>query len=259
MLFRCAKVKYRSKQCERQLQIVYLAQDSFSVQHNGKLHTCIETSQANKSKPQLEKDLIERIQSLFRSGTRMPKQVQSALRDDRSRGDIFYESEPTINQIIYQVMKYKAEIMGKGEISLGELKKFLEQHSTVPENIDEPFVLGFSVKMAKRKLLEISENEDTDYEPDEDDPLTHRDETEFEIPSFWFLFSTVRLLNQLPKTRLLAADSTFKLVWQGFSGVLIGTVDMKKQFHKICFGMSTSEKTSDWSEMFQVSLVCFKF
>jgi hypothetical protein len=242
-------MKLREKQCLRQIQIVFESQDRFVVQHNGKQHSCetapIETTTVKKMEP----EVIERIQNLFRAGVRMPKKVHMILRSERGRNEIQYDVEPTINQIKYQIQKYKKEIIGEGEISLGELKAFLDKHSEVPEDDDQPFVLGYMIKIPKRKLLEISSENDTDNKGETID----RPE-DFEIPSFWFLFTTVRLLNLLTMTNLIAADSTFKLVWQGFSEILIGTVDMKKQFHKICFGMSTSEKTTDWQEMFQVSI-----
>lgn len=169
-----------------------------------------------------------------------------------------YEVEPKIGQIKYQIQKYKKQVLGDGEISLGELKQFLLANSKISTEFDEPFVLTFDVKMPKKKTLDISENEDTNYEDDEDE-VENDDDEGYEISSFWFLFTTLRLLKLLLLTEILAADSTFKLVWQGFSGILIGTVDKRKQYHKICFGMSTSEKTSDWAEMFKVSNWIFRF
>jgi hypothetical protein len=212
-------------------------------------HSCETEPIATTTKTKMEQEVIERIQNLFRAGVRMPKKVHMNLRSERGRNEIQYDIEPTINQIRYQIQKYKKEIIGQGEISLGDLKTFLDKHSEVPEDDDQPFVLGYVIKIPKRKLLEISSDDNTDN----DEETTDRPE-DFEIPSFWFLFTTIRLLNLLSMANLMAADSTFKLVWQGFSGILIGTVDLKKQFHKICFGMSTSEKTTDWQEMFQVSV-----
>lgn len=241
-----------------QIQIVYERQNCFLVQNNGEPHTCPAADDSSKTKKFVSVEVINRIQNLFRSGTRMPKQVQKVLRNDHARGEIQYQTEPTINQIRYQVKKYKEEVLGKGEISLGELQSFLKDNSTVPLDIDEPFVLGFKVKLPKKKLLEISSDEDTDYDEEEEEDNADQDaESDYEVLSFWFLFSTVRLLLLLKSINLLAADSTFKLVQQGFSGILIGTVDMKKQFHKICFGMTTSEKTEDWAEMLEVKLICF--
>lgn len=249
-------MKFRGPQCDMQIRIIVESEDSFIVQHNNIDHSCDDAPIESKSKVQLSQEIVDRIQSLFRSGTRMPKQVQKVLRSDRARNDIAYDSEPKIGQIKYQLQKYKKEIMGSGEISLGELKQFLDTNAEVPDDIDEPFVLSYDVKFPKKQTLDISENEDTDYEDDDDFQDNNENDTQYDVPSFWFLFTTVRLLQLLTMTMLIAADSTFKLVWQGFSGILIGTVDKKKQYHKICFGMSSSEKTSDWAEMFKVRIYC---
>lgn len=239
-MFRCSAVKAREKQCELQLQLVYEKEDVYHVQHNGRAHTCDQIPETSKAVPELEIQVIKRIQSLFRSGTRMPKSVQRTLRDDHARNEIEYSAEPTINQIKYQIRKYKDNEFGGSEISLGELETFLKENSNVPQDIDEPFVLDFSIKYGKNNTLDISdENMDIDAE-------------EGEESSFWFLFSTIRLVRLITKTTLIAADSTFKLVWQGYPGILLGTIDMKKQYHKIAFGMTSSEKTSDWTEIFEV-------
>lgn len=219
--------------------MIYENAETFIIQQNGRAHTCNEHPIESKAPQELSQQVISRIQNLFRSGTRMPKSVQKVLREDQARNDLEFDVEPTINQIKYQVQKYKKEQFGGSEITLGELKSFLTTNSTVPTDIDEPFVLDFSIKFGSNNTLDIStEDEDEDEEE--------------EKSSFWFLLTTVRLLSIVKKSTLIAADSTYKLVWLGFPGVLLGTVDMKKQYHKICFGLTSSEKTSDWEEMFQV-------
>lgn len=124
-MFRCKKMKFRGPQCDMQVRIVVESEDFFVVQHNNNDHSCGDAPIDSKSKGQLSKEIVDRIQSLFRSGTRMPKQVQRVLRSDKARNDIDYDSEPKIGQIKYQLQKYKKEIIGSGEISLGELKNFL--------------------------------------------------------------------------------------------------------------------------------------
>lgn len=240
VLFKCSHVKAREIQCKAQLQIVYESENLYRIQENDSAHTCIEMSRATLKKTPLSEQVIDRIRNLFRSNTRMPMRVLRVLKEDYERNDIEYQTEPTLLQIKYQIQKYRDEEFGGGEISLGNLKTFLKNNSTVPLGFDDPFVLDFKVKLGKKNTLKTSDDESDDEEEEE------------ENSSFWFLMTTRRLLNIMNATELLAADSTFKLVWQGYPGIQIGTVDMQKQYHKICFGITSSEKTTDWIEMFEV-------
>ena len=240
-------MKARGKQCDAQVQIVFESEHKFSIQFNGKCHSCASMDECTKASKNVSVEIATRIKSLFRSGTRMPKSVQAVLRDDFDRGQLVHETEPSMNQIKYQIQKCKDETFGDGEISLGDLKSFLFALTTKPSNIDKPFVLDFKVKFGENDILNVST-----------DTTSEEEEEKFEAPeksSFWFFFTTVRLLENMKKTTLIAADSTFKLVWQGYSGISLGTVDMKKQYHKFGFGISSSEKSSDWAEIFLVNMI----
>lgn len=173
----------------------------------------------------------------------MPSNILAALREDLDRQEFGIVTVPTLRRIKYQIQKYKTELYGRGEISLKDLEKFLEENSEVPTDEDEPFVIAYNVTYGQSDVL--------DFSLDENDDNNEEGPTE-ETSSFWFLFTTLRLMSVIPKTSLITADSTYKLVWQGYPAVLFGTVDMKRQFHKIAFGMTSNERSSDWSGMFKV-------
>lgn len=214
------------------------------------LHSCGMVENQQKAKQYLSEELKARIEDLFRAGNRMPKRVLRILREENRLGNLDYVTEPSINQLKYHIKKLKQKFFGNGEISLTEMKEYLQNVSAVPEDDDEPFCIGFQVIFPATQTLEISENEETDCEQsDEDEPENEND------PFFFCLFATKRLLRSSEHSPVLCADSTFKLVWQGFSGILLGTVDMKKQFHKYAFGMSSREKSEDWRSIFQVKIL----
>lgn len=169
------------------------------------------------SKDILSTAVIERIKSLYKVGCRMPKNILTTLRDEKSSGNLNYDSEPSIRQIKYQLAKIKKELHGDGELSMGELKELLMKNSQVPVDIDQYFIVAFQVIFPKKSTLNISGDE-----------TSGSDEDAYENPKFWFLTSTKRLLSNIEHTRTICADETYKLLWMGFSGISIGTIDMSK-------------------------------
>lgn len=164
ILYRCSALKARSDQCDSRLQIVCENANLFAVQLNGLRHTCDEKEAEEKTMTTLSTEVTERIQSLFRSGTRMPKAVLKVLREDFQRQEIDFDEEPTINQIRYQIEKYKKESFGGGEIKLGELETFLKKSTAVPKDQDEPFVLDYRVKFGKDDVFSDSDTSESDEE-----------------------------------------------------------------------------------------------
>ena len=50
---------------------------------------------------------------------------------------------------------------------------------------------------------------------------------------------------------LVATDAAHKLVWQNFPILLVGTVDMAKQFHPTALRISKKEKSADFAFAFK--------
>lgn len=244
-------MKFNATQCASKLLLTYETADLFTVKRNGLEHSCTQDDfpTENITKSYLNDDIISRIRHLFRVGCRLPKKILAVLREDKAKGEIVYDTEPTMHQIKYQLKKIKKELFGESELSLGKLKELLVQKSNIPEDLDQTFVVAHKVDIPKKLTIEISDNEEDGDQECEDEGS--------ETPKFWFLFSTRQLLLNTKDTRTLCADETYKLLWMGFSGISIGTVDMNKVFHPLAFGFSSSEKTEDWAEIFQVSFFYF--
>jgi hypothetical protein len=127
---------------------------------------------------------------------------------------------PTKNQLAHILQKLKKTKFGRYEISLGELTKYCEEYSAVPEEQDEAFVLK--------------------YEVEDDDDIKFR-----------FLITTKRLLSNAKDAVVLLCDATYKLMWQGFPVLVHGTTDSSRQFHHIGISVSSNEATADFDFVFK--------
>ena len=93
--------------------------------------------------------------------------------------------------------------------------------SAEPDDLDKAFVADYK----------FSQNSDSDFR-------------------FGFFITTKRLLNHLPISRILHADATYKLNWNGFPVLVTGTSDSDRQFHP--FGLATTygETAGDYEFVF---------
>lgn len=102
------------------------------------------------------------------------------------------------------------------------MEGFFVENSVVPaEDFDKPFVLRHSIKITKGK------------------PNPNK----FEEDQVWFavLFTTQRLLRNGVNSKVIQADSTYKILYEGYPIQLFGTSDINNAFHLIAFGFSSNE------------------
>jgi len=88
--------------------------------------------------------------------------------------------------------------------------------STVPENVDKPFVVSFYIYAES-------------IDPEEQD--------------LKIVISTRRLLSLAQKLPLVQTDVMYKIVWQGYSGIIVGTTDKDQRFHPFLFAVMKGEMT----------------
>ena len=58
------------------------------------------------------------------------------------------------------------------------------------------------------------------------------------------------MLKLASKSTILNADATYKLVWQGYPIIIIGTTDLDRHFHAFGLGVCTNETTADFNFIF---------
>jgi hypothetical protein len=64
-----------------------------------------------------------------------------------------------------------------------------------------------------------------------------------ELPIFRFVLSTKHLLKLAAcSAKIIHADATYKLICQGFPGLIVATTDKERKFHPLCLGVSNSER-----------------
>ncbi|RNA28912.1 hypothetical protein BpHYR1_040067, partial [Brachionus plicatilis] len=69
---------------------------------------------------------------------------------------------------------------------------------------------------------------------------------------FFRIFITIkRLISNADKTKHLTVDATYKLIWQGFPVLMIGTTDRQKHFHPFGICISTNETGDDFRFLFE--------
>lgn len=105
---------------------------------------------------------------------------------------------------------------------MSDLLTFLRDNSGVPEDDNKPFVLDYTFSDADKSDIR-----------------------------FDFIVSSRKLLGNAIGKKLIAADTTYKIVWQGFPVSPIGTVDQDRHFHLIGMGVSTNEQEEDFTFFFK--------
>ncbi|KAJ8708601.1 hypothetical protein PYW08_009983 [Mythimna loreyi] len=126
---------------------------------------------------------------------------------------------PKISQLRNYLQDRRRALYGNHTISLGELERWLQENSTLPENSHETFVTAY----------EISEKE----------------------ASFRFVLSSKYLLQLAQEVNILHADATYKLIWQGYPVLIVGTTDKQRKFHALCLAVSTTEQKDDFKLIFK--------
>ncbi|CAF4225836.1 unnamed protein product [Rotaria sordida] len=68
---------------------------------------------------------------------------------------------------------------------------------------------------------------------------------------FRIFISSIHLLNIVSISQHIHADTTYKVIWQGFPGLVIGTTDLNKAFHPFGLAICSNEKkTKDFEFIF---------
>ncbi len=128
---------------------------------------------------------------------------------------------PSIIQLRNFLITMKTEKFGKTSISLGELESWCKESSQIPEDEDVPYIVSYFAKT-------------------EEEPIT-----------FGFFASTKRLLGHAKDAKIVHADATYKLIWQGYPVLVVGTSDADQHFHHFGMGVCMNEKTADFEFIFE--------
>lgn len=130
---------------------------------------------------------------------------------------------PSQSQLQTMLKKIRSEKFGQDKLHLGTLQRWLEENSVAPVDDCEPYIADYEVLINEKKPNESK---------------------------FRFFVSTKKLLQGAINVEKIHTDATYKLIWQGFPVLLVGTTDMHRQFHMFGILVSTNEKEADIVFMF---------
>lgn len=219
--YRCGNIKQKSKhQCEAKRMIF---EDNttidFDVYQSDTDHTCdsIDLNEKVKSISNEMKRMIIECHELRMS----PKYIIIHINKLRENDGLFSnEVTPTAQQMHYIIRAHKEKSNPK-MVFLGQLIDWCEKNEAVPDDEDTPFVIGFEHSSEEAKL------------------------------DFKIVVSTKRLLNHCVNEKQLCVDATYKLNWNGFPFMVIGTVDRHRKFQPLCFALCVGETTEDFGFIFK--------
>lgn len=210
--YRCPKVKFRGPQCEAGAYLLYDATSS-------KVQLFVADSEhTHENAPNAVEEISDevkiKIKELYENNVTKPKMMETNLLKNK------LEPPPRPKLLAY-LKKLNAEKYGESRINYGTLEKWLQENTSLPEDQSQPFVLNYEIN------CEDENNVD-----------------------FRFIVTTKLLLQQAIGQEKLHTDATYKLVWQGFPVLLLGTTDLYRSFHPFGIAVCTSEKQKDFEFVF---------
>lgn len=218
--WRCGAIKQRSKEKCASKRMIFqeYSQNGYQIFGSNTDHTCDKIPEIHHAK--LISDEMGKI-IMSCAGKRMTtKMIVKHINELReSLGVFLNEKTPSESQIVYIIRKNK-QIKAPKMLFLGQLIEWCEKNIEVPEDIDTPFVIGFD----------------------------HSDE--INAFNFRIVVSTKRMLKHCNGIEKLCVDATYKLVWNGFPFMVLGTIDRVKKFHALCFALCVNETTEDYRFIF---------
>jgi hypothetical protein len=180
------------------------------------------------------------IIKLFDSGVTKPSSIHQQLRTQNPPlGKL-----PNKTQLYYELKKIREEKFGVAKISMKVLNEWLKEHSVIPDDEDEAFVVKFEtgVNLAFSGVnVELNDDIDEGKEDENEDFGLY----------FRFFVSTKRLLKIAIDKKHITTDATYKLLWLGFPVIIVGTTCKNNNFHPYGIGLSSNEKTKDFKLMFE--------
>lgn len=152
-----------------------------------------------------DKRVLKEIKKCLKMDMLEPSVIVSALSEVEN---IVTPSEDEVVDYISYINKKKIK---RQCFNPEDLRMFLIRYSRIPDDIHEPFVIDYELN-----------------------PLG--------LPLFFrMVLSTKYLLNFAASANIIHASAHYRLTWQGFPVVVVGTSDRDKQFHPICLFVTSNE------------------
>lgn len=212
VIYRCNKAKLRGLQCDSGLYLLYpYDSEKVMVYKAQNAHTC--DKEDLKTNYGLPFEMKQLVTQLFEDGFVTKKAIQTKIAATNRQ-------VPDKTKLKNFIQKLRRKTFGTTTISIGELESLVRDKTNVPDNDDEPFVVDYICSDEK--------------------------EGDFKI-----FISTKNLLRNAIGQHVLSADTTYKMVWEGFPISPIGTTDADCHFHLYGNLISKKEETADYEFAFR--------
>ena len=144
---------------------------------------------------------------------------------------------PQLKSLYNYLPTFKKSKFGHLNMSLGELAGWCDKNSNTPDPdlLDEAFI-------ANHEIFDIDDNTNPNDVPDS-----------YEKGDVFRIFITTRRLIEFSNNfkTVLQTDGTYKLLWQGFPVLLIGSSDAQRVFHAVGISVVSRERTNDYAFLFK--------
>lgn len=212
--FRCNRVKLRGPQCAAPMFHLFVSDKDVVIEFHAKSHHTYDDLTEDKHMKEKKKRLEAEVEKLVKLNVKRKRIMQELSQMD-------HVIMPTLQQLTTLIVKIRKKIFGPVTISMTELSNWLENHTNVPDDIHDPFVLSYEV----------------DSECDE--------------PFFRFIITTKYLLGLIKLRNFTHCDTTYKCIWQGFPVFMVGTTDYEKAYQPYGLCVCTFEATDDFKFLFE--------
>lgn len=193
--FRCKRTPKTVKPYCSCRYVLFLPADNSKtiIQYNGLEHNHNQIMAGKKRL--LSDEMVEYINELFTKGVFQYKQIIKFIEEQRKKhGEFIDEPNPTERQIEYRLKIYRNQDV-KPMVDIGDIMQWCQSNSSYPSNDNEPFVLA-------NECSSINE------------PF-----------SFRFCITTPLLLQLFIGLTTIAIDATYKLNWNGYPLIVLGTIE----------------------------------
>lgn len=153
----------------------------------------------------------EKITAMFTNGTRKRKAMQTQLASEKI-------PVPSKNQLNNLIKDLRMKHFGLPTMTLGQLEEKLMKHTSVPDDDDESFIVDYRI--------------------------------DYDTQDFKFFISSKKLLRNAINAEVVSADTTYKMIWNGFPVSPVGTIDTDRHFHLFGTMVSKEEQKKDFKFMF---------
>ena len=142
---------------------------------------------------------------------------------DPTRG-LSVETKPSKMKLKSFLQQLRTEKYGSPTVSASVLQELCEGRKAIPSDEDTAFVLYYFI---------------------------HAESTDPDKQVVRIVVSTWRLLQMMRKSDMVQLDATYKVMWQGYPVMVLGTSDHNQVFHSYGLAVCNTESTEGFPFNFQ--------